>query len=375
MKRLTLVIATTLSLISGSLLADQPRQECLGRHVFDVPEEMQWATYDASRVYRISTGGGHNFTAKVTAKGDSTVYGLYGAIIKVSDIVERSEFEAAAEYQIGTGRLYQEQLLKDLESHKRLLDQFENGDYSKSVVENRLARIKETKQKISLAVPTVHDLGIPDAYFIGGRGDPTHAYLYRNQRVYYFVMRRAGDDGTEAFLDLMARFQPRELYEVPEGPGICIPYGFIADDGKAPYSIKNSLRFTQTPNVVFTLLTASASDPWNTSSTSGLYDTDFRPGYDSDKWTWREYVQPSWLGKHKTNLLGWTLEPKPDSGEQARAWFGFAEHGGLLSPRLAVHMLTFEQGVDDLTEHTPPMDRVLPRWEALARTLQLRGEE
>ena len=374
MKRLNLIIATILGLLSSHLMADQ-RQECLGRHVFEVPEDMEWATYNASRVFRISTGGGHNFTAKVGAKGDSTVYGPYGAIIKVSDIVERSEFEAAADYQLGTGQLNQKRILKNIEIDRRRLAELPGQGYGPEVIQQLESEIAEQEALVPLALYTVHDLGIPDAYFIGGRGDPTHAYLYRNQRVYYFVMRRAGDNGTDAFLDLMSRFQPRELYEVPEGNGICIPYGFIADDGKTPYSIKNSLRFTQTPNVVFTLLTASAGDPWHTSSTSGLYDTDFRPGYDRDKWIWREYVQPSWLGRHKTNLLGWTLEPKPDSGEQERAWFGFAEYGGLLSPRLAVHMLTFEQGVDDLTEHTPPMDSVLPRWEALAKTLRLRGEE
>ncbi|MUI92170.1 hypothetical protein GNQ29_30745 [Pseudomonas aeruginosa] len=37
-------------------------QECLGRVTFEIPEEMEWATYDASRVWQISKGGGHNFT-------------------------------------------------------------------------------------------------------------------------------------------------------------------------------------------------------------------------------------------------------------------------------------------------------------------------
>ncbi|WP_235991340.1 T6SS immunity protein Tli4 family protein [Halopseudomonas xiamenensis] len=374
MKRLNLIIATILGLLSSHLMADQ-RQECLGRHVFEVPEGMEWATYDASRVFRISTGGGHNFTAKVGAKGDSVVYGPYGAIIKVSDIVERSEFEAAANYQLGTGRLNQKRILENIDIKQFRLSKLPGQGYGPEVIQQLEREIAELEAQVPLALYTVHDLGIPDAFFIGGQGDPTHAYLYRNQRVYYFVMRRAGDNGTDAFVDLMSRFQPRELYEVPEGNGICIPYGFIADDGKAPYSIKNSLRFTQSPNVVFTLLTASASDPWHTKSTSGLYDTDFRPGYDREKWTWREYVQPSWLGTHKTQLLGWTLEPKPDSGEQERAWFGFAERGGVLNPLLAVHMLTFQQGTDDLTEHTPPMETVLPRWEALAQTLRLKGEQ
>ncbi|MCV0182674.1 hypothetical protein KUC84_31675 [Pseudomonas aeruginosa] len=41
---------------------------------FEIPEEMEWATYDASRVWQISKGGGHNFTAEVTAVGDNGSY-------------------------------------------------------------------------------------------------------------------------------------------------------------------------------------------------------------------------------------------------------------------------------------------------------------
>src|SRR5690606_21489010 len=373
MKILIPMTAAIFGVMSTLLLADT-RQECLGRHIFEVPEDMQWATYDASRVHRISTGGGHNFTSKVTAKGDTTTYGPYSVFIMVSDAVEREEFEAAANYQLGTGRLNQQRILKEIEIGKRRLSKLLSRGYAPDVIQQLEMQIAEWEAQVPLALYTIHDLGVPDAYFIGDREHPTHAYLYRNNRVYFFATYQAGDEGTQAFIDLVSRFQPRELYEVPEGNGICIPYGFIADDGKTAYASKISLRFSRTPNVIFTLVSASASDPWYNSSTSGLYNTDFRPGYDSSKWTWREYVQPTHLGQYKVNLLGWTLEPKPDSGEQDRAWFGYATHGGMLNPRLAVHMLTFDKGVDDLTEHTPPMDTVLPRWESLARTLRWRGE-
>lgn len=368
------VVGALLGLISTSLLADI-RKECLGRHVFEVLEDMQWATFHRDYVHRVSQGGGgHGFSFKVGGKGDVAVYGQYGAVIKVSDIVGRDVFEMAVNYHLGTGQRNQQRILKDIEIDKRRLSDLPRQGYGPDVIRQLEKEITELEAQVPLALYTVHDLGIPDAYFIGHREHPTHAYLYRNQRVYYFAMRRAGAQGTQAFLDLMSRFQPRELYEVPEGNGICIPYGFIADDGKTAYYSKNSLRFSKTPNVIFSLVSASASDPWHNRSTSGLYDTDFRPGYDSSKWAWREYVQPTQLGQYKVNLLGWTLEPKPDSGEQERAWFGYATHGGMLNPRLAVHMLTFDKGVDDLTEHTPPMDTVLPRWEALARTLRWRGE-
>lgn len=324
-----LIFAVILCLPSGFTAAESPRQECLGRLTFDVPEEMEWATYDAERTFRISSGGGHNFTSKVAAKGDLVFYDFKGVVILVSDIVDRSEFESAVNYQKGTGRLYQKHLLEKLETNRRLLEQFETGDYPKELVTDRLEKIAAIEKDIPLTIPREHDLGIPDAYFLGG-DFPGFGYVYRNQRVYYFAMRQGAVDGTgaEAFKDLMARFRPRELYEVPEGPGICFPYGFIADDGKTAYSIKNSLRFTSTPNVIFTLVTASANDPRQTQPTTGTYDTDYRPGYDGTKWKFTRFIEPSYIGDRLAGLEGWRLDPKPDSGEQERAWFALAHTGG-----------------------------------------------
>jgi hypothetical protein len=248
--------AGALCLATSLTFAEAPRQECLGRLTFDVPEEMDWATYDAERTFRISTGGGHNFTSKVTAKGDSGWYDFNGLLIRVSDIVERSEFERAVRHQKGTGKLYQETLLKNIESDKRRLARLPEMGYGPEVVEKLAQQIKELETQASFAIPREHDLDIPDGYFLGG-DYPGYGYVYRNQRVYYFAMRQAGPQGMEAFKDLMSRFRPRDLYEVPKGPGFCFPYGFIADDGKTDYSIKNSLRFTSTPNVIFTLVTTS----------------------------------------------------------------------------------------------------------------------
>lgn len=138
--------------------------------------------------------------------------------------------------------------------------------------------------KIPLAKIYEHDLGIPDSHILGSKNIPFHVLLWRNQRVYYFTFSKPTENSAQRIKDLIARFRTRELYEVPNEPGLCFPYGFIADDGKTAYELKNSLRFTRTPNVIFSLLTASANDPWQTRPTSGLYDSDFRPGYDRQKW-------------------------------------------------------------------------------------------
>lgn len=65
------------------------------------------------------------------------------------------------------------------------------------------------------------------------------------------------------------------------------------------------------------------------------------------------------------------LDPKPDPGEQERVWRGLAHTGGRLSPMIAVQISTFQKGVGNLTELTPPPDAVLPRWKALSETIEV----
>lgn len=69
---------------------------------FEIPEEMEWATYDASRVWQISKGGGHNFTAEVTAVGDNGSYDYDSMIFYVSEKVDKNEFHNASNYIKGT---------------------------------------------------------------------------------------------------------------------------------------------------------------------------------------------------------------------------------------------------------------------------------
>ncbi|WP_256573094.1 T6SS immunity protein Tli4 family protein [Pseudomonas sp. CC6-YY-74] len=370
MKRIFQYLSLCLLIPAGMALADAPRQECIGRMTFDVPEVMQWAVYNADHTNRITEGGGHGFTKKVYASGDNASYDYDGLTIYVSDIVERDAFDGAARYKKGTANLYQERLKKDLVTANRLLKEFKENKYKPEDIASLDTDLKEIERKIPLAKIHEYDLGIPDAYFLGGNIAPGEALLWRNSRVYYFTFGKAGPDSAERIKALIGRFQPRELYEVPKDPGFCFPYGFIADDGKTAYSIKNSLRFTHTPNVIFTLVAASANDPWQTKPTTGTYDNDYRPGYDANKWTKTAFIERLYLGKRLAGLEGWRLDPKSGSGEQERAWFGLAHTGGTLSPLLAVQMFTFQQGTDDLKDLTPPPEEVIPRFKVLSESIK-----
>jgi len=361
---------------AGMALADASRQECLGRMTFEVPEDMQWATFHSEYTDRISKGGGHGFGLKVGAKGDNGSYDYDGLTIYVSDIVGRDTFDGAARYFKGTVNLYQKELIEKLKLNRKALgelidlDKRENTKTTREAVERFMKAIQEVEHQIPLTKVHEYDLGIPDAYFLGGHIAPDEVLLWRNNRVYSFSFGQAGPDSAERIKALVERFQPRELYEVPQGPGFCFPYGFIADDGKTAYSIKNSLRFTRTPNVIFTLIAASANDPWQTKPTEGTYDSDYRPGYDASKWKKTSFIERLYLGKRLAGLEGWRLDPKPGSGEQERAWFALAHRGGTGSPLLAVQMFTFQKGTDDLTELTPPPEEVIPRFKKLSESIE-----
>jgi hypothetical protein len=53
--------------------------------------------------------------------------------------------------------------------------------------------------------------------------------------------------------DLLARFRTRAEFEIPKEPGFCLPFGFIADDGKAHYSITMAWHPTDNPNLLYSL--------------------------------------------------------------------------------------------------------------------------
>ncbi|MGK8706264.1 hypothetical protein ACRS5L_07645 [Metapseudomonas otitidis] len=356
--------------------ADSPRQECLGRVAFEVQEDIEWAVFPADHVTQISNakGGGHGFSENVAGRWERGRHGVEGqrAIFYVTAPTTREAFDSAANYIRGRGEIYKNTLLNDIKIHQRRIERFKQDPWDTS---QSIKNVEEVIRKIEAKIPLTkiydHDLGIADAYALGSQEIPFRLLLWRDSRVYYFAFKPY--PGTAAYMqDLARRFRTRALYEVPQEPGICFPYGFIADDGKTAYELRNALRFIRTPNVIISLLTASAGDP--TEPTMGLYDTDYWPGFDRSKWRRVNLIEQLYFGKRLSTFTGWHLTPTAEGGEQERAWFGHAHIGGpgTATPMLAIQVQTFEKGIDDLSEHTPPPEAVLPRIKALTRSLHYR---
>ncbi|MDF5996761.1 hypothetical protein P4200_28955 [Pseudomonas aeruginosa] len=188
---------------------------------------------------------------------------------------------------------------------------------------------------------------------------PFHVLLWRNQRVYYFTFSKPTENSAQRIKDLIARFRTREAGTKCRTNRASAPYGFIADDGKTAYELKNSLRFTRTPNVIFSLLTASAMIPGrpvppaaSTTATSVPATT----GRNGKKRAARQPPHRQAPGR----LRSWRLDPRPDSGERERAWFGLAFYRR--HPRSAGSDpgADPQKGTDDLTDYTPPPKKYCP---------------
>ncbi|SES16773.1 MULTISPECIES: hypothetical protein [unclassified Pseudomonas] len=363
------VLGIILLLLGSYTFADPVRQECLGRLTFDAPENIEWSTFAADEEL-ISNGGGHIFTDHVSAKGDYVSYDYDGLTIRISRVVMREDFDVQRNAIIRQSEEYQRELIKDLSLLNRMLEKMlKTRDFKDEVVVNHKESIAQVEHDIPLAKIHEFDLGIPDAHILGGKDLPFQVLLWRKQRIYYFYMSKPDKNSSQRIKDLIARFEPRDLYQIPKGPGICMPYGFIHDDGKPGFEVKNSLRFTRTPNVIMSMINASRAHP-DAKPTTGIYTTDLYPGYDAKKWTKSKLLQKFYLGDKATLLEGWRLDPRPDSGERERAWFAMAHTGGLARPLLAVHMITFQKGKDGLAEHTPPPEEVIPRFLKLTHSIR-----
>lgn len=366
MNNYSLAGAIFICLLPMCSTANSIQQECLGRLNFDTTEDIQWATFPVN-TYSLNNGGGHVFSETVSARGDNTKYQYDDLLIKVSDTTTKDEFDRQRNHIIQKGEEYKKELESDLRLDEKMLGELEKDKETDSI-ERIKTRINTLKSDIPKAKVYEHDLGIEDAHILGSKNIPFQVLLWRKQRIYYFNMSIPTANSAQRIKDLIARFEPRELYQVPKGPGVCLPYGFIHDDGKTGFSVKNSLRFTNTPNVIMSMINASQDDP--TKATSGTYNTDHNPGYDAEKWKKSKIMEKFYFGDRMTTLEGWRLDPRPESDEQERAWFAIAHVGGLASPLMAVQMFTFKQGTDGLKDLTPPPEAVIPRFLKLTQSIK-----
>jgi hypothetical protein len=244
------------------------RQECLGRLVFEAPKDMEWgiAPHDLR---------GHSsfrFAEAENMHGPQDMVSVASVRIFVAsnatwNTIERMQTDPASGKHISIHRYR-----NDIETgHRRkarleavLKDPSLNiNNYDTSTYPESIKKIEKTirDDEASIAMIERHwqpmDLGLPDALGYAA-GSTFYAFLLRDGRAYQFMDSRGSDETPfeerkAAFFRLLRNFRTRALYEVPTEPGVCIPYGFIADDGTGYVHAEVSLRHRDRPGVIYSL--------------------------------------------------------------------------------------------------------------------------
>lgn len=316
------------------------KTECMGRHQIDLPGQIEWAMTDSETPFYAGAG----FTKGVRATHDRWRYG---------------KVRVAATYAT-TLEGYEERILKD-----RPEEHFLNVRYEEI------------------------GLGIPDARaFIFG--DDIIAYLWRGKRVWRFALEKANDETFESTLiklqEILGRFRVRGLYGVPTESGVCIPYGFFADNGDVSYQIRNSLRFQDAPNVIYSLGVGKNDEQYKKMAMYGWLTTLLDAGAiekltRNQRWVWRLMPTSVNIGGLQGRQAGFAIKVGSEKTEdQETTYLMQVGHDGKsdsdLFPFVAFQMRGFAKGEDpNLTKAAPPLKVSKARLMALMESVRLVKQE
>ena len=262
------------------------RTECLGRWQFDMPSDTVWHLY-------MPYDNSISYTPKDPWFGRQIHYGsapldkIYPLVnIKVSPKTDLAAFERVARGDLPSKAKAQLRVLdshikateeqydrdkEDWEQHRNEVRYLE-ANYARYrkmfadifVLNNMInnftkdgrptdklkAELKGYEKEVA-KLPTdkryekerAFKLGLPDA---AGAWHPDKliVHLWRNERIYTFEFGPRNGEFKSTFealeplaRDVLARFRPRAEFEIPEEPGFCLPFGFIADDGTPHYDL------------------------------------------------------------------------------------------------------------------------------------------
>lgn len=249
-------------------------QECLGRLIFDVSKPVVWPTYasrDSDRwLYSF-------FSQEVFDPGDGIRLGdvKIGVLSPITDATLEEIRFVMPEPKIV-------RLKKNIADAMKYTEKVKNSKMPEAriqrVVEDRQNRIREWEKMITETQAGYETLSLP---FAEGEGFWTseardrdgsytlsilQAYLRRDGFLYVFQSKVALDSEMtkarhhERFIEVMQRFRPRKTHEIPTELGVCIPHGFISDDGRTITDIKQSMRFEDAPGVLYTIRTGNSTE-------------------------------------------------------------------------------------------------------------------
>jgi hypothetical protein len=358
------------------------RSECLGRVVFEVGNrsEFEWGLPHEGADHEIM-----GFSRLLRSDRDGIQVGNVSVLVfdraNLRSIQELQRMRGVAksiamqdfDENIRISKLSIEDFAQQLETPELKADRQKTADFKAAMNrdEEKVAALKLRKQNLDKDWhPT--EWGLPDStgYMAG-----TTLYAFLLRGGYAFQFMSTGGEGeppfeqrVAAFKNLLSRFEPRSLYQVPNKAGVCIPHGFIADDGKGPFNADVSFRYADSPGVIYTL------------STGVVGERNYEPNDPLIEATARATVSAVIGNSYGRKLK--VLGPKStkigarsgllggiSTAEGAPGYSVYAGVGGVPSsqvlPHISLNMRSFDKQTapDDVKVDPPPFEQSLQRFE------------
>jgi hypothetical protein len=374
------------------------RQECLGRLVWDVAAPgMEWGVMapgarsgDRFR-FTEHLHGGHDL---VTAANIQMVV-LQPATRK--DIERMLQSVDAQKYiAIDT---YRERIEVAMDVAARLQSMVDDPSLNTNGedLSTYPAGIADLKKEISDDQTSIErieadwqplDLGLPDS--LGYAAGPTlYAFLLRDGRAYRFMSTGGAHEAPfaerkKAFMDMLQRFRVRQLYEIPTELGLCIPYGFIPDDGRGHFRMEVSWRYTDRPGVLYTIGTAVVGERGLPHGESPVLQATARAGASvlsgglmAGRQVRSVGPRPVKIGALTAYQGGFSVNVADEGQRPVFSYNVYTGYGGWMHsrvlPAITVNLRSFTPEQDrSLKVNPPPFDESLQRLDAVLQSIRLR---
>lgn len=252
----------------GFKSAEFTKPECLGRLLFDVGGDIQWPTYFRGD---IANEFARSFSKRVYSNSDVIKFGEYRiAVIAAPDAeAEKAikwELPSVARVEYANHINNAEKSLKELKATKTasqhdidsLLDSIKGWERALKVLNSEnfdfdpeIPNAQGFGKTIADGASSVENFSVYRVYITYKK----HVYIFQSsKRITTKDYRKLHE---QEFVAQLKKFVPREANEIPSGSGVCIPYGFLRDDGTTPSDMKLSFRMPDAQGVLYTIHTGS----------------------------------------------------------------------------------------------------------------------
>lgn len=367
-------------------------RECLGRIAFELPYQVEWAT---SRSFRYLEDLNHTFSSNLFSQGDEISVGnvKIGVIHPLTRESKAELLDSLPDRRVSRLKKALERSQLRLRELEKANDLSERGGHSIHLEE---AEARSLEKSISKINATSIATELPETYIYSSRSaedggqSVIWAYIF-NGNTGYIISSKASIDQiftvekhVRDVLGFIQSFRPRTPGEVPEEPGVCIPFGFVKDNGDTAVNIKMSIRFSDAPGVIYTVHTGNVEGhTMKTTLLNAVVAASVGLPIFGDSIEIRRYItdrigpKPVKIGGVVGEQGGVALKIKKSSEDSYEAYNVYSGYSGRLGtmamPYMIVELRSFtKRQVPELKANPPTFKQSRERLDFLLKGMRLR---